>query len=81
MTNDRFDELRTYIIDELVSEDTPVNDTTSLFSTRIVNSRNLMQLVRFIEDGSNIRVDTMDLTLENFDTVERIIDYINRKMG
>lgn len=81
MTDAQFDELRTYITDELVSEDIAVDDTTSLFSTRIVNSRNLMQLVRFIEDGFNIRIDPMDLTLDNFDTMERMIDYIKRKMG
>lgn len=79
MSGDDFSKLRTYIIEELVDEDVGVGDETSLFSTRIVNSRNLIQLVRFLEEEYELRVDPMDLTIENFDSIERIINYVTRK--
>lgn len=81
MTNESFDKLGSYIRDELVFGEKEIDDDTSLFSTRVVNSRNLIQLVRFLEDEYSIRIDPMELTLENFDTINRMVDFISNKLG
>ena len=73
--------LKSYITDELASDAEAIHGASSLFSTRIVNSRNLIQLVQFVEDHFDIRVDSLDLTLENFDTLDRMVDYVTRKRG
>ncbi len=77
----QFEELKKFIQDEMVLNDTPINNETSLFSTRLVNSRNLMHLVSFIENKWQIKISPMDLILENFDTISRIIAYIERKIA
>ena len=55
MSNADFDKLRSFVIDDLVTDDIDVDDDTSLFSTRVVNSRNLMSLVRFIEPNTVLK--------------------------
>ena len=80
MSNADFDKLRSFVIDDLVTDDIDVDDDTSLFSTRVVNSRNLMSLVRFIETEYSIKINPMDMTLENFDTLGRMVTYISGKI-
>jgi len=80
MTAEGFEKLKAYIIDELISEDHQVDDDTSLFSTRIVNSRNLMSLVSFLEEEFDIKISPMDLTLDNFDTINNMTVYVKSRM-
>lgn len=74
-----YDKLKAYISGELVGDDQAIDEDTSLFSSRVVHSRNLMSLVQFIEEEYGFRVSPMDLTLENFDTIGRIVAYIANK--
>lgn len=71
--------IKDYIINEFFSGDLEIDDESSLFSTRIISSRNLMHLVDFIEESFAIKVQPMELILENFDSISRITDFIGRK--
>lgn len=68
-----------YIINELLSGVDEIDDNSSLFSTRVISSLNLMRLVDFIEEEFSIKVQPMELIIENFDTISRITDFIHRK--
>jgi len=81
MTQERREQIKTYIQNELVSGSVQVEDETSLFSSKAISSRNLMHLVDFLEKTFSIKIKPMDLVLENFDTVARIDSYIGRKLG
>ncbi len=52
--------------------------TTLLFSTGELDSLLLLELIAFIETSCGIRVAWSDVTLENLDTVERILAFANR---
>ncbi len=63
-----------YISGDLAIED-PVDLQTPLFSSSILDSFQMMSVVEFIEKRCSFRVAPDDITLENFDTVERMLAY------
>lgn len=56
-------------IDEALEED------SALFSTGLLDSVSMMNLILFIEQRSGAEVRPADVTLENFDTPARIVAY------
>lgn len=55
-----------------------VDHTTHLFSGGYVDSFALVSLMSHIEAEESIRISPGDVTLENLDTIERILAYIQR---
>jgi len=76
-----FAKLKTFVLEELVTDAAGVDEGTRLFSTRLVHSRNLMHLVRFLEDTFKIRFSPMDMTTANLDTIHAMKAFIERKKG
>jgi D-alanine--poly(phosphoribitol) ligase subunit 2 len=56
-----------------------VKDDTLLFSTSLIDSFQMMSLIEYIEKNSGIRVPPTDVTLENLDSVSRILAYVARR--
>ena len=54
-------------------------DDEELFSSSIIDSMNLIELVAFIEGEYGISIGPTELTLENFDSVQRMADFVARK--
>lgn len=68
------EDLISFIRDDLNIED-DIDTETELFSTGILDSVAMMNIIGFVEEKSGIEVRPADVTLENFDTVQRIVDY------
>jgi methoxymalonate biosynthesis acyl carrier protein len=68
------DALIAFLTDSL-NIDTPVDASTELFSTGLLDSVAMMSIIAFVEEQAKIDVRPADVTLENFDTVGRITDY------
>lgn len=56
-----------------------VDANTSLFSAQLLDSITLVELIAFLEDTFSIKVRPMEISLDNFDSVSRILAYIDRK--
>lgn len=69
------DELLRYIRAEL-NIDTPLDGDTELFSTGMLDSVAMVGLISFVEQHAGVRVQPGDVTLENFDTVDAILAYV-----
>lgn len=54
------------------------NEGTPMFSSGLLDSFAMVELVAFVEKQVNIKVRPRDLTLENFDSIERICRYLER---
>ncbi|MBT2574031.1 acyl carrier protein [Bacillus sp. ISL-51] len=54
-------------------------DNEDIFELGFVNSLFAMQLVMFIEKEFSIRIDNQDMDMENFRTVTKIAELIERK--
>jgi len=67
-----------YMREELGIDLDGVDETTLLFSTGLVDSFALVDLIAFIEEQFGFRVGAMDVNPDNFDSVERMLAYVER---
>lgn len=51
-------------------------DDVSFLEEGIVDSIGVMELVAFVEDRYEIQVDDQDVTPDNFDSINRLAEYI-----
>lgn len=52
-----------------------------LFSSGLLDSTSMVELVVFLETRTGVEVDAEDLTLENFDTVDSVLAFYGRAVG
>jgi acyl carrier protein len=64
----------------LAASDIQLGDDDSLLATRMLDSLKVMELVLFLEDHFNIVLDSDDLTPSNLDTINAIVNLIERKV-
>ena len=72
--------IRAFIEDSFVLHGggAPLADDTSLLDSGRVDSTGVLTLVGYVEDTFDIIVDDEDLVPENFDSIDRIVAYIER---
>ncbi len=56
-----------------------VDENTLLFSDGTIDSVGMIDLITFIEHKGGITVEQADVTLDNFDTVARIVAFVQSK--
>lgn len=56
-----------------------VDGDSNIFEMGYVNSLFAMQFVMFIEKEFNITVDPVDMDMENFSTINKMVDFIQKK--
>ncbi|MDJ0763422.1 MAG: acyl carrier protein [Myxococcota bacterium] len=76
------EKLRTFIIDNFMfgDQDASLDDSASFLDTGIVDSTGILELVAFIEGEFKINVRDEDLIPENFDSIDRIVTYVNSRL-
>lgn len=62
---------------DLEAED--IDDDTALFSSNILDSFSMLELVTFLEEQLNTKFEMLDLHLGNLDSIEKIIAFLQRK--
>jgi acyl carrier protein len=75
------EKIRNYIAENILfsSNGFPYTDNTSFLDNGIIDSMNVLELVVFIEESFGITVEDSDLTPDNFDSIDRMADYIQLK--
>lgn len=73
------EEIFEFLSDELGVETDDIEPDTLLFSSGIVDSFALVTMMMFIENHAGIRVNPTDVNLDNFDTVDRIVNFATQK--
>lgn len=58
-----------------------VDAETPLFSSQLVDSFALVNLMMFLERESGIRIAPADVNLDNMDTIGRMLRYVERVKG
>lgn len=69
--------LLAYITDNFDVED--IDDDTPLFSSNLLDSFSMVELVVFVEHEVSIKIGALDIHLDNLDSVEKIIFFVQRK--
>lgn len=73
--------LRDYIADLAGLEPDDPSLDGALFATGIIDSLNLLELVAHVEKQCGLRVAANELTLDNWNTIQGIESYAERRRG
>jgi acyl carrier protein len=75
------DQIKNYIAKNLTFSDNgfSYDENASFLDEGIVDSVGVMELVSFVEEDFRVKVEDLDITPENFDSVSKIAAYIRRK--
>ena len=71
--------LTTYIKDEIVLDDVEITSETDLLLSGVVDSLGVIRITEWVEDEAGILVDPGDVTIDNFQTIERIVGFISSR--
>lgn len=67
-----------FMEDELAVDPGDIAPDALLFSRGVIDSFALVSLMTYLEQEGDFMVDPADVTLDNFDSLERILDYVSR---
>ncbi len=73
--------IQSEIVAHLEKEGKRFETDTNLFEADIIDSMGVLELIAFIEDDLGIEMNQDDLTIENFNTVEAIVQTVERYKG
>ena len=75
------DKVRKYIIENFLFEaaDASLERSDSLLDSGVMDSTGVLELVGFLEEEFEIEVKDEELVPDNFDSLEKIAAYIERK--
>ena len=83
MDNTLRDRLRSFIVENFLYGDTSVifSDQDSFLRKRIIDSIGILELVSHLQDNLGILVEDQDISPSNLDSIQSLMDYIQRKSG
>jgi acyl carrier protein len=74
------DEVRKYILESAYSIDNTIQDNTLIFKEGYFDSMGFVMLISFLTEKFEISVSDTELIEENFESINAISDFINRKV-
>lgn len=74
-------EIHSYLEENVLfnSDDNSISDDDSFMENGIIDSTGILELVSFIEGKFDFKVDDEDLVPDNFDSVNNLVSYIEKK--
>ena len=73
------DELRRFIAELSLADPDELTDDLPLFTTGVLDSLNMVDVVAFVERRTGLRVGAGDLSLDNFGSLRAIVAYVERR--
>lgn len=68
-----------FVVERLIRDDElTITPADALFSSGLLSSFAVTQLIVFLEDSFSIRIPITEVTLDDFDTIERIVRVVTR---
>ena len=80
MGSDVKEKIRKFIIDEFMPEGSNLDDNEPLFENGIIDSLGLIKLSTFIGDSFGVVINPSDVSMDNFDNIEKIDNLISGKL-
>lgn len=76
------EEIRAFIESnfQIDGKDMALSDDENFFEKRFVNSLFAMRLVQFVEKKTGVEIDSEDLSIKNFCTINRIMETVDRAL-
>lgn len=75
--------LRAYVLDTYLftSDESALGNDDSFLDKGIIDSTGILELVMFLEEQFGVKVDDAELLPENFDSINRLAQFVARKTG
>lgn len=74
------DQIRAFITENFyVADPAALGDDTSLLDQGIIDSTGVLEVIFFIEETFDIKVEDSEMLPENLDSIERISNFVVRK--
>lgn len=71
--------LLSFFESELAIDVGDIEDDTEIVSTGVIDSFSLVTLITFLEKEASIRIEPLDVNLNNLDTINRILTFVKAK--
>jgi len=73
------DDLLDYVSEKANVDRSQLNSDSPLFSSGILDSMSVLELTAFVEKKAHIRFSAAEISLENLDSVDRILSFVSSK--
>jgi len=73
------DEIKEFIIKTFMQGKGALKDSDSLFESNVIDSFGILELISFIEKKFKVAVNPSEVTIENFNSVDKIAKFIEGK--
>ncbi len=73
--------IREHLATEAGAEVSKIETTTLLFSSGMVDSFAMVNLIVFVEKSSGIKIKATDVNLDNLDSIDRILRFVASRTG
>lgn len=58
-----------------------VNDNTSFLDEGIIDSTGVIELIAYIENSFDVRVEDDEIIPDNLDSFNQLVEFVSRKLG
>ena len=58
-----------------------ITPDTSLFESGLLDSIQLLGLIEYIESETDIQIKNSDITIENIDSIEKILNFVSKSIN
>lgn len=72
--------IRTYILETTLAETENIKDDTLIFETGLLDSMGFLFLIEYIKEEFGVETNDDELIVENFQSVDHISEFLNRKL-
>lgn len=73
--------LREFIEENLGVDVSEIENDSPLFSSGLIDSASLVELIVFVESEAGVKFDPDDVTLDNLDSIDQILAFVAAKNG
>lgn len=71
-------QLHSFIAEETGMDESEFNADTALFSEGYIDSFTMTAVIAYIEETHGVEIPQAEITLENFDTINNMVGFIER---
>lgn len=71
--------IRQFIMKNFIYDDRDIDDDLSLYEKGIIDSTGILELVDFLEERFEIKLEDDELIPDNLDSINKITKFIQRK--
>ena len=74
--------MRDFIVTNfLFGEAGSLQDDTSFLSSGIIDSTGMLELIMFLENTYDVKIEPGEMIPENLDSIQRVVQFLSRKLA